>query len=68
MSSIARPWAMALTTVSALYLAVAARNVLLLAVAVFSFWSSRAGGRWFDGIAAALTLLFSAAASSAPGG
>ena len=66
--------AMACTAVSALFLAVAARNRLLLVIAVFSFflvftgWRALdqrrlhegIGARWFDWVVAALTLLFSA--------
>ena len=66
--------AMALTAVSALYLAMATRNVLLLVIAVFSFFlvftgwraldqrrlhEDGHGARWFDWLVAALTLAFS---------
>lgn len=67
--------AMVATAASALYLALATRNLLLLVVAVFSFslvfsgWRALSqkrlhegqGARWFDWLVAALTLLFSAA-------
>ena len=66
--------AMACTAISALFLAVATRNRLLLVIAVFSFflvftgWRALdqkrlhegCGARWFDWLVAALTLLFSA--------
>ncbi len=69
--------AMVATAVSALYLALATRNLLLLVIAVFSFflvfsgWRALSqkrlheeqGARWFDWLVAALTLLFSAALS-----
>lgn len=67
--------AMALTAVSALYLALATHNVLLLVIAVFSFFlvftgwraldqkqlhEGGRGARWFDWFLAVLTLGFSA--------
>ena len=67
--------AMVLTSVSALCLALATRNVLLLVIAVFSFFlvftgwraldqkrlhEGGHGARWFDWFVAALTLAFSA--------
>lgn len=66
--------AMAVTAISALFLAIATRNLLLLVIAVFSFflvfsgWRALSqkrlheglGARWFDWLAAALTLSFSA--------
>lgn len=65
--------AMAFTTFSALYLALATRNLFLLMIAVFSFflvftgWRALSqkrlheghGARWFDWLVAGLTLAFS---------